>query len=92
MPAMPPIEGLDRLGAVHGVHVLHTMTDAFALLRSIRECHARSAVIIGAGYIGLEMAEALTTRGLRVTLVEQLDQVMPTIDAELADLLGGHLA
>jgi NADPH-dependent 2,4-dienoyl-CoA reductase/sulfur reductase-like enzyme len=67
------------------------MTDTFALIRSIRERHARSAVIVGAGYIGLEMAEALTMLGLRVTLIEQLDQVMPIIDAELADLLAGQL-
>jgi NADPH-dependent 2,4-dienoyl-CoA reductase/sulfur reductase-like enzyme len=48
-------------------------------------------LIVGAGYIGLDMAEALTTRGLHVTLIEQLDQVMPTIDADLAQPLADHL-
>lgn len=91
VPARPPIEGLDRLGAIDGVHVLHTMGDTFALLRSMTERAATSAVIVGAGYIGLEMAEALTNRGLHVTLLEQLDQVMPTIDPELAQPLGEHL-
>jgi NADPH-dependent 2,4-dienoyl-CoA reductase/sulfur reductase-like enzyme len=77
VPARPPIEGQDRLGASDGVHVLHTMGDTFDLIRSIEQRHATSAIIVGAGYIGLEMAEALTTRRLHVTLLEQLDQVMP---------------
>ncbi|MEU0557555.1 FAD-dependent oxidoreductase [Dactylosporangium sp. NPDC006015] len=91
VPARPPVEGLDRLGPADGVHVLHTMDDTFALLESIKRRQARTAVIVGAGYIGLEMAEALTTRGLHVTVLEQVDQVMPTIDAELAEPLAEHL-
>jgi NADPH-dependent 2,4-dienoyl-CoA reductase/sulfur reductase-like enzyme len=91
VPARPPIDGLDRLGPEHGVHVLHTMGDTFALLQSLDARNAQSAVIVGAGYIGLEMAEALTTRGLHVTVVEQLNQVMPTIDPELAAPLAEHL-
>jgi NADPH-dependent 2,4-dienoyl-CoA reductase/sulfur reductase-like enzyme len=57
----------------------------------VRQRRARTAIIVGAGYIGLEMAEAFTARGLRVILLEQLDQVMPTIDAELAAHLERHL-
>jgi NADPH-dependent 2,4-dienoyl-CoA reductase/sulfur reductase-like enzyme len=91
VPARPPIDGLDRLGPDDGVHVLHTMGDTFALLQSLDARNAQSAVIVGAGYIGLEMAEALTTRGLHVTVVEQLNQVMPTIDPELAAPLAEHL-
>lgn len=90
-PVRPAITGLDRLGPADGVHVLHTMDDTFTLLRSIEDRQARSAVIIGAGYIGLEMSEALTSRGLAVTLLEQLDQVMPTIDPDLAQPLAEHL-
>lgn len=91
VPALPPIDGLDTLGPADGVHALHSMADMFAVLDSLERRKARTAVIIGAGYIGLEMAEALTTRGLAVKLVEQLDQVMPTIDAELAAPLAEHL-
>ncbi|WP_426502927.1 FAD-dependent oxidoreductase [Dactylosporangium sp. McL0621] len=91
VPAVPAIGGLDRLGPADGVHVLHTMDDAFAILRTIAERRVVRVVIVGAGYIGLEMAEALTTRGLTVTLLEQLDQVMPTIDPELAAPLAAHL-
>lgn len=91
VPALPPINGVDQLGATDGVHVLHSMADMFAVVQSLEERQAKTAVIVGAGYIGLEMAEALTTRGLAVTLLEQLDQVMPTIDAELAEPLAEHL-
>jgi NADPH-dependent 2,4-dienoyl-CoA reductase/sulfur reductase-like enzyme len=91
VPARPPINHLEHLGPADGVHVMHTMADMFALISSLEQRHARSAIIIGAGYIGLEMAEALTTRGVAVTMLEQLDQVMPTIDAPLAAHLGAHL-
>ena len=91
VPTRPPIDGLDRLGPDDGVHVPHTMDDTFALLRSLEYRKATTAVIVGAGYIGLEMTEALTTRGLHVTLLERLDQVMPTIDADLAAPLAEHL-
>lgn len=91
LPALPPITGLEHLGPTDGVHVLHSMGDMFAVLTSLEKRAARSAVVVGAGYIGLEMAEALTTRGLQVTLLEQLDQVMPTIDADLAAPLAEHL-
>ena len=88
----PPIDGLAQLGPGDGVHVLHTIDDTHALVDSIERRQAATAVIVGAGYIGLEMAEALTTRGLAVTVLEQLDQVMPTLDPPLAALLADHSA
>jgi NADPH-dependent 2,4-dienoyl-CoA reductase/sulfur reductase-like enzyme len=87
VPVRPPIDGLD----LDGVHVLHTMGDTFALHQALT-VGARSAVIVGGGYIGLEMAEAFTARGLAVTLVEQAPAVMPTVDIELGRLLGDELA
>jgi NADPH-dependent 2,4-dienoyl-CoA reductase/sulfur reductase-like enzyme len=86
VPVRPPIDGLD----LPGVHVLHTMGDTFALHQALA-AGARSAVIVGGGYIGLEMAEAFTARGLDVTLVEQAPAVMPTVDVELGRLLGEEL-
>jgi NADPH-dependent 2,4-dienoyl-CoA reductase/sulfur reductase-like enzyme len=86
VPVRPPIDGLD----LPGVHVLHTMGDTFALHQAVT-VGARSAVIVGGGYIGLEMAEAFTARGLTVTLVEQAPAVMPTVDVELGRLLGEEL-
>jgi NADPH-dependent 2,4-dienoyl-CoA reductase/sulfur reductase-like enzyme len=93
-PRRPPITGLNTLGAEDGVHVLHTMPDTFALTETVDQLAPGStAVIVGAGYVGLEMAEALTTRGLRVVVVEQLPQVLPrTLDPELAAVAERHLA
>ena len=54
-----------RLGPEDGVHVLHSMGDTFALERFLDEHQPETAIIVGAGYVGLEMAEALTVRGLR---------------------------
>jgi len=86
VPVRPPIDGLD----LPGVHLLHTMGDTFALQQDLTG-DARSAIIVGGGYIGLEMAEAFTARGLSVTVVEQAPAVMPTVDEELGDLLGEEL-
>jgi NADPH-dependent 2,4-dienoyl-CoA reductase/sulfur reductase-like enzyme/DNA-binding transcriptional MerR regulator len=86
VPVRPPIDGLD----LPGVYVLHTMADTFALHQALA-AGAGSAVIVGGGYIGLEMAEAFTARGLEVTLVEQAPAVMPTVDLELGRLLGEEL-
>jgi NADPH-dependent 2,4-dienoyl-CoA reductase/sulfur reductase-like enzyme len=86
VPVRPPIDGLD----LPGVHVLHTMGDTFALHHAFT-AGAGSAIIVGGGYIGLEMAEAFTARGLAVTLVEQAPAVMPTVDQELGELLGHEL-
>ena len=82
----PPIDGLD----LPGVHVLHTMADTFALHRALA-AGAGSAVTVGGGYIGLEMAEAFCARGLTVTVVEQAPALMPTVDLELGRLLGEEL-
>ncbi len=94
VPVRPPIGGLDQLGPADGVHLLHSMGDTFALMRSLEESAPASTVIVGAGYIGLEMADALTTRGLRVIQMEQLPEVLPTVDPALGTLvhvqLTGH--
>lgn len=90
----PPIEGLQgegSLGAEDGVHLLHSMGDTFAVMRTLEERSPKSAVIVGAGYIGLEMAEALVARGLSVTQLEQLPEVLPTVDPELGALVHDEL-
>lgn len=91
VPVRPPIAGLDRLNAGDSVHLLHSMGDTFALMRSLEEPGVRRAVIVGAGYIGLEMAEAFTARGLSVTQIEQLPEVLPTVDPELGALVHAEL-
>jgi NADPH-dependent 2,4-dienoyl-CoA reductase/sulfur reductase-like enzyme len=92
VPVRPPIAGLDQLGPDHGVHVLHSMGDTFALVRTLDTLHPSTALIVGAGYVGLEMAEGLTTRGLQVTQVEMLPEVLPTVDPALGALIHAELS
>jgi NADPH-dependent 2,4-dienoyl-CoA reductase/sulfur reductase-like enzyme len=92
VPVRPPIGGLDALGAADGVHLLHSMGDTFAVMRTLETAAPGSAVIVGAGYIGLEMADALTVRGLQVTQMEQLPEVLPTVDPQLGALVHAELA
>ena len=92
----PPITGLDH----PAVHTLRTVPDVDELRDRIEELltargpggPAPSAIVIGAGFIGLEAVEALTARGLLVHLVELADHVLPPLDAELAPLLADELA
>ena len=91
VPVRPPITGLDALGPADGVHLLHSMDDTFAVMRTLTDAAPDSAVIVGAGYIGLEMADALTERGLAVTQIEQLPEVLPTVDAALGGLVRTQL-
>jgi NADPH-dependent 2,4-dienoyl-CoA reductase/sulfur reductase-like enzyme len=92
VPVRPPIGGLDTLGPDDGVHLLHSMGDTFAVMRTLEDKSPATAVIVGAGYIGLEMADALTTRGLQVIQMEQLPEVLPTVDPPLGALVHGQLA
>jgi NADPH-dependent 2,4-dienoyl-CoA reductase/sulfur reductase-like enzyme len=95
VPVRPPIAGLagpDALGPADGVHLLHSMGDTFAVMATLEQAAPASAVIVGAGYIGLEMADALTVRGLAVTQMEQLPEVLPTVDEELGALVHAELA
>jgi NADPH-dependent 2,4-dienoyl-CoA reductase/sulfur reductase-like enzyme len=78
-PVRSVMEGLD----LPGVFPLHTMEDSFAVHRFLEERQPKSAVIVGAGYIGLEMADALTHRGINVTLASRTDTILPTVDPAL---------
>src|SRR5215467_6788922 len=95
VPVQPPIGGLggpEALGAADGVHLLHSMGDTFAVMRTLETVAPASAVIAGGGYIGLEMADALTVRGLAVTQMEQLPEVLPTVDPQLGAQVHAELA
>jgi NADPH-dependent 2,4-dienoyl-CoA reductase/sulfur reductase-like enzyme/rhodanese-related sulfurtransferase len=102
-PIRPPLPGID----LPGIFSVRTVPDAREIREWIErggsdltEEHTSSgfpldktkqAVVVGGGYIGLEMAENLVHRGLEVTLVEMLDQVMPPLDPECARLVERHL-
>lgn len=90
-PSTAGIAGLDQLGPEDGVHLLHSMGDTFALERYLDEHQPETAIIVGAGYVGLEMAEALTVRGLRVTQLQRGPEVLSTLDAELGSLVHDEL-
>jgi NADPH-dependent 2,4-dienoyl-CoA reductase/sulfur reductase-like enzyme len=90
-PPLPGLVGPDSLGPPDGVHLLHSMGDTFEVMESLTTRAPQTAAIIGAGYIGLEMAEALTTRGIHVTQIEALPEVLPTVDPELGGLINAEL-
>lgn len=80
-PAVPPVPGAARYA-----EVVHTL-DEGARLRARLDGSTRgvrAVVVVGAGYIGMELAEALVLRGLDATLVDMGDQVMPSLDADMA--------
>ena len=87
-PILPPIPGIDQ----PGVFALTTVPDAENLRHWAQDPRVRAAVVVGAGFIGLEAVEALLNLGLQVHLVEKLPQVMPPMDPEMAILIAGHLA
>jgi NADPH-dependent 2,4-dienoyl-CoA reductase/sulfur reductase-like enzyme len=80
-PVRPSIEGFD----LPGVFPLHTMEDSFAVHRFLEERQPKSAVIVGAGYIGLEMADALTHRGIHVTVASRTERILATVDSSLGE-------
>lgn len=80
----PDIGGVD-LDFVQGVQ---TLGDAQRLLDYADECRCGHVVVVGAGYIGLELAEAFTMWGADVTIVEQQSDVLPSLDPELGALVG----
>lgn len=86
-PIRPPIPGSDS----PGVFTLRSLADMDAIKRVVDEQRPAHSVVIGGGYIGLEMAEALRQRGVGVTLVELSSQVMGTVDPEMAAPLHQHL-
>jgi len=85
-PVRPELPG----SKCEGVFLLHTMDDSFAVHRFLTERNPRTAVL-GAGYIGLEMADALIQRGLDVTLLCRADTVLPTVDPALGRLVQEEL-
>lgn len=87
-PIRPPLPGID----MPGIFSVRTVPDAREMRAWITANNARRAVVVGGGFIGLEMAENLVHRGLEVTLVEMLDQVMPPLDRETARIVERHLA
>ncbi len=83
----PPIQGV----SLPGVFFLRWMQDGFAIRSWLQERKPASALVVGGGYIGMEMADALNRRGLSVTAVELGPGLLQTVDAELAELVRAEL-
>lgn len=86
-PIKPPLEGIELENIFH----LRNVPDSDRIKKIVDERNPRCAVVVGGGFIGLEMAENLTERGVKTTIVEMLDQVMPSLDYEMATLIHDHL-
>ena len=86
-PVVPPFPGKD----LEGVFVLRTLEHGKMIRDRLERGDVKKAVIVGGGFIGVEMCEALSKWGIDVTLVELLDQILPPMDKDMADLIENHL-
>ena len=85
---LPPVAGAD----LDGVFVLRFLTDADAVMEHIKERSPKKALVVGGGYIGLEVAESLTALGMQVSLVEAEDRVALAYGPEVSGKVEEHLA
>ena len=86
-PFVPPIEGLET---AENIYTLRNVPDLDEIMLAL-EKQSKEAVVIGAGFIGLEMAENLRKRGLNVTIVEKAPHVLPSLDEEMAAFVQAEL-
>lgn len=86
-PVKPPLPGID----LPGVFLLRTLTDADAIKGAFDRGGVERVAIVGAGYIGLEMAEAFSTRGAAVTVLELLPSVLSTYDPDVSEIIEREL-
>ena len=86
-PVRPPLPGVD----LPGVFVVRNIPDSRKIRDFIAARPRKSAVVVGGGFIGLEMAENLAHRELRVTVLERLPQILPQLDPEMAHAMAEHL-
>lgn len=85
-PVRPPLEGIDT----EGIFTLRNVNDTDRVKEYIEDHDVKRALIVGAGFIGLEMAENLHEYGIKVSVVEMADQVMTPVDYEIASLVHQH--
>ena len=87
-PFVPQIKGLDL---ANNVFTLRNIPDVDKIMAQLKEKAPKKATIIGAGFIGIEMAENLSKRGIAVTIVEKAPHVLPTLDREMAAYVNEEL-
>ncbi len=86
-PVRPPLPGVD----LPGIFTLRSIPDSRDIRSWIASRKPRRAVVVGGGFIGLEMAENLANRGIKITIVEMMNQLMPPLDMEMAEYVHEHL-
>ncbi|HEV8206862.1 MAG TPA: FAD-dependent oxidoreductase, partial [Acidimicrobiia bacterium] len=88
VPTRPDVPGVDA----EGIFGVQTLADGVRVRQAVDEREPRRAVVVGGGYVGLEMAEALVRRGLEVALVDRTEQPMAsTLDLDMGDLVADAL-
>lgn len=87
VPIRPSLPGIDASG-IYGLGILE---DGIRVRQAVERDQPAKAVIVGGGYIGLEMAEALIMRGLQVSLVERASAVMSTLDTDMGEIVSQAL-
>lgn len=87
-PIIPPIPGLNEN---HTLFTLRNIPDTDKIKKFVDSQHPKKAVIIGGGFIGIEMAENLAERGIGVTIIERENQIFAPLDFEMASILHSHL-
>ncbi len=83
VPMRPDLPGADA----EGIFGVQTLDDGGAVIEALRRDRPRTAVVVGAGYIGIEMAEAMVRQGLSVTVVDRAEQPMTTLDPDMGRLV-----
>jgi len=86
-PIKPPLPGID----IPGIFTLRSIPDSRQIKEWISQKNVKRAIVVGGGFIGLEMTENLTIQGISVTIVEMLPQVMPPLDQEMVTSIHDHL-
>ncbi len=86
-PVVPPLPGI----SLGNIFTLRTVNDALKIRACVDSGRVKTAVIAGGGLIGLEMTENLALRGIKVTVVELLDQILPPLDKDMALLVQKHV-
>lgn len=86
-PVRPPLEGIDS----EGIFTLRNVTDTDKIKQYVTRNSVKRAVVVGAGFIGLEMAENLHQLGILVSIVEMSEQVMTPLDYSMASIVHQHL-
>jgi len=87
-PIKPPIEGI----GLDGVYFMRTPQDAIKLREAVEEGRIKRAVVVGGGFIGLEVAENLMAQGVNTSVIDMAGQILPGFEPEIASYVDNHLA